>query len=441
MTLPSRHVTEGMHNALNRIYFHAMGLVRDDIDRPMVGVGTAWHGASPAGELPLRVARAAEEGVWSGGATPRQFATIADVDGAGLATLRPGLVTRELVADSVELTVRGHSYDALVAVGAGPLALAGLMLAMCRLDVPSLVVPLAGRAFGSDADADALAVAAETLGLALPGAAAAGDAVATALAAADGAGAGVASRLAEAVDPRQLVTATSLRRAAAKLGELDANPALTIHLAALAVECGVDLSLGDLAGAMGEAAGRPSWVEGSLAPEGALLHGPAARSSGRAQVFDDERAACDWVAAERWPEATVLVVRRQGPLGGPGMPALDALAAVVDRAGAPPGALLVTDGRAPAIHGVACVTAVGPEAAAGGALAALRDGDVVSLDGSAGTIDAAIPDRSWGAAPDPSGEPDLPPALAKYRRTVRPAAWGASTHPGAAAETVRYGDL
>jgi dihydroxy-acid dehydratase len=112
-SLPSHRVTQGMRHAFNRIYFHAMGLTHDDLARPIVGVATAWHGAAAARELPLLVARAAEEGVWRGGAVPRQFATIAEVEGGAL---RPGLVTREVVADSVELTIRGHAYDALIGI-------------------------------------------------------------------------------------------------------------------------------------------------------------------------------------------------------------------------------------------------------------------------------------------------------------------------------------
>lgn len=476
MTLPSRHVTEGMSNALNRIYFHAMGLTREDLTGPLVGVATAWDGAAAVGELPLRVARAAEDGVWAGGATPRQFATVADgganprlPTGATVADgkladrcLHAGLLTRELVADSVELTVRGHSYDALVGVAAAPLALAGLMLAMCRLDIPSVLVPVVS----DDPDAVALAEIAEALGLAPPGATEAGATVAGVLAAATDAGRALGGR----GTARATVTAEALLAAARQC-----DPRLAIHLAALAVECGVELSLGELVGSA-------HWVRGGLAPDGALRTGPATAAAGRARVFDDERAACVRLDAEGWPAGSVLVVRGQGPVGGPAMPVLDLVAAAIARVDTPDDALLVTDGRAPALDGVTCVSAVGPEAAVGGPLATLRDGDAVTLAGgrldgapsgrderatpAGGRLDGAPSGRGgWatpaGRRPDgaPSGRgegatpadgrpdgcgdaPDgLSPALVKYRRTVRPATTGAATHPGGAGETVRYADL
>lgn len=408
--LPSHHITQGMDAALNRIYFHAMGLTREDLDRPLVGVAAAWDGSAPAGDLPLRMARTVEEGVWAGGGTPRQFATIADnVD---------GLVIRELVADSVELTMRGHSYDGLVGVAAGPNALAGLLLALCRLDVPGLIVPVTGAGIAPDPEAQALARAAEALGLALPDP---GPTLTGLIAAATASGAEAGRRLAEGITPRATLTRDALVRASDVLVDF---PALLVHLAAIAHECGVDFDL--------EAAAGTRWIRGSLAPDGAIQHGDQA-ATGTARVFDDEDAACAWVA-DGWPAGSVLVVRQQGPAGAPGMPSLTALAAAIAGAGAPQGALLVTDGRAPAIPGVTCVSAVGPEAAAGGPLARLRDGDVVTL-GAAG-LDAEVGDGVTTPSRDP-----VSPALDKYRRTVGPALIGATTHPGAAAETVRYADL
>lgn len=420
MTRPSTHVTEGMQNALNRIYFHAMGLRRAEIERALVGVATAWHGGSAAGQLPLRVAQAVEEGVWAGGATPRQFATIAEPDPPSPDL---GLLTRELVADSVELTIRGHSYDALVGIGATELSLAGLLLAACRLDIPAVVVPLVGPSLGSPPEATGLAAAVRALGLAPDGSEPVAS-IADALEAGQAAGTTVARRIADGATARTLVTPDALRSAARELTE----PALAVHLAALAVECGLDLTLADLTppGAR--------WIGGDLAPDGALLHGAAAeRRGGRAQVFDDGRSAGAWLATHGWPDGVVLVVRGQGPRGGPGMPWLRELAAHA----APAGALLVTDGRAPSLPGVACVSAVGPEAAAGGPLAALRDGDEIALADSTLSGPAAAARATCAAA-----QPDaaLSPAASKYVRTVGPARSGASTHPGAAHEGVRYAD-
>jgi dihydroxyacid dehydratase/phosphogluconate dehydratase len=416
MTLPSRHVTAGMSNALNRIYFHAMGLTREQIARPIAGVATAWHSSSAAGELPLRVARAAEAGVWAGGATPRQFATVAS---PGTGPLRAGLVVREVVADSVELTIRGHNYDALLGVAADPLALSGLMLAMCRLDVPSVLVPLSGAAFGEQGRE--LALAAEALGLALPGAADAGATLKSALAAADAAGAELGRRIAEGASARGFVDEDALVAAANGLSD----PGLAVHLAALASECGIGLTLAELL---------PSrWVTGSLAPGGALVTGRVRAASGAARVFDGEPAACEWLDGGGWPAGTVVVIRGAGPAGGHGMPALDGFATAAARVGAPAGALLVTDGMAAPIAGVTGVCAVAPEAAAGGPLAGVRDGDAIRLGAS---LDAEPPREGAAATRVP-----LVPVLDKYRRAVGPAAGGATTHPGAAAETVRYAEL
>jgi dihydroxyacid dehydratase/phosphogluconate dehydratase len=384
-----------MNNALNRIYFHAMGLERADIDGPIVGVASAWNSSSAIADMPLRIARAVEEGIWAGGATPREFATIASAqDGPSQ------LMTRELVADSVELTMRGHSYDALVGVTGCPLAMAGLMLAMARLDVPSVLVPL-----GDDPEVLALADAAQVLGLATAGGVSEREAIE------DGREAGelVAARLEEGVTPRQTITADALRAAA--------TPEVAIHLAALARECGIELTLRDLV--------PDNWVQGTLAPEGALLTG--APASGTARVFDDEAAACEFLR-EGWTPGTVVVVRGQGPRGGPGMPALNELAAV-----APAGAVLITDGRLPRIEGVACVSAVAPEAAAGGPIAGLSDGDMITLNGAVNADaagSAAWPESRFTSA-----------AMRKYARVVQPAHVGAATHPGAAGEVTRYGEL
>jgi dihydroxyacid dehydratase/phosphogluconate dehydratase len=405
--LPSRHVTEGMHNALHRIYFHAMGLGEAEIHRPMVGVVAAWDGAAEAGEAPLHVATAAQDGVWAQGATPRQFATIADDERAGGAAT---LVGRELVADSVELTVRGHCYDALVGVSASANALAGLLLALCRLDVAGLVVPLAGTG--------ELAAIAETLGLAPPGAAGARTRGALSALARE-AGRETARRLEAGETARRVVTAQRLRRAAAEL----ADPGHAVHLAAIATECGLAWDVEALVGAPAR------WVRGTLAPDGALVGAVGGTPvSGPARVFDDEERAL----AAGWSAGEVLVVRGQGPAGAPGLRRLDRLAAELATAPAP--ALVVTDGRLHPVGGVPVASLVTPEAAAGGPLATLADGDAVTLGA---TLDAAI--RAGREAARPT--PPTTPVLAKYASLVGPATGGAATHPGARAERRRYADF
>jgi dihydroxyacid dehydratase/phosphogluconate dehydratase len=341
-----------------------------------------------------------------GGATPRKFATVADDAGSGGESGRL-LVSRELVADSVELTVRGHSYDAIVGIATSALGIAGLIMGACRLDIPAVIVPVVAADLGSEDDAFAMAAVAEALGLTVPGAAAAGLSPASARAS----GTRVAELIGEARSARSLVTAEALQRAAAALPDAT----LGVHLAAIAAECGIDLAL--------------PWVTGSLAPDGALVDG-VRPVRGRIAVFDDEPAACAWLERSH-PRGAVIVVRFQGPAGAPGMRRLSDLAAVV-----PDGATVITDGRMPRVDGVTTISAVGPEAAAGGPLALLRDGDTIALDGR---LDVVTPLDGRDAVMPTARS--LPRSWAKYAKTVGPARGGAVTHPGARAETVRYADL
>lgn len=413
--LPSRHVTEGTHAAPQRAFYYALGLDAEDIHRPLVGVVGAWDGASAAADAPLLIAEAVETGVTAGGMTPRRFATIAG---------GPPFIARELVADTVELTMRGHGYDALAGVAASPGAIAGLLLAACRLDVPAAVVPLVSPVVGGDVDARALAAAARALGVA--GEPAEGDTPAGLAAAGRAAGRLVTERVRAGQAPRALVTAATLREAARAVVAAGAAGDLLAHLVALAHEAGVATTLPALATAAGL-----GWAAGTLAPAGALVTGASGAIEARARVFDDEPAAHAWLRREGWPEGVALAIRFQGPRGGPGLPRLSA-----PPAAAPPGALLITDGGAPPLAGVTTIALAAPEAAAGGPLAALRDGDRVRFDG-ASRIDAL----------DAEGAPTAPPRRAlprcweKYVLAVGSAHDGAVTHPGAAGERVRYGDL
>jgi len=428
-TMPSRHVTEGTFAAPQRAFYYAMGLEADDIHRPLVGVVGAWDGASAASDAPLLVAEAVESGVTAGGATPRRFATVADGSARSL-------ISRELVADTVELTVRGHSYDAIVGVGASWPAIAGLMMVACRLDVPAVIVPLASAALGSHDDDFALAAAATAVGLAP--ATEAGLSTAGMLESGRRAGRRVAELLRAGGSARSLVTAESLHDGAVALAGAGAQPDLAAHLVAVAAECGIGLDLEDLVGAMRTIRPDIGWVSGTLAPDGAPVAGGASRIRAAAQVFDDEAAACGWLARHGWPSGVAVVVRFQGPRGGPGLRSLDDLAAAAATA-APSERLLVTDGRVPAIPGVTAVSAAGPEAADGGPLALLRDGDALELDRSAGRIDV-LQDVS-GRAAVRAAPRELPRSWSKYARMVGPVRNGAVTHPGAGAEVIRYADF
>src|SRR6202022_2627618 len=140
--LPSRHVTEGPERAPHRSYYYAMGLTTEQIHQPLVGVATCWNEAAPCNIAWMRRAQAVKHGVASARGTPREFCTITVTDGiaVGHEGMKSSLVSREVIADSVELTMRGHCYDALVCVAGCDKSLPGMMMAMLRLNVPSIFI-------------------------------------------------------------------------------------------------------------------------------------------------------------------------------------------------------------------------------------------------------------------------------------------------------------
>src|SRR5580700_7134259 len=140
--LPSRHVTLGPARAPHRSYYYAMGLTEEDIAKPFVGVATCWNEAAPCNIALSRQAQAAKKGVKESGGTPREFTTITVTDGIamGHAGMKSSLVSREVIADSIELTIRGHCYDALVGVAGCDKSQPGMMMAMCRLNVPAIYI-------------------------------------------------------------------------------------------------------------------------------------------------------------------------------------------------------------------------------------------------------------------------------------------------------------
>ena len=140
--LPSRHATEGPERAPHRSFYYAMGLTTEQIHQPFVGVATCWNEAAPCNIALMRQAQAVKKGVAAGGGTPREFCTITVTDGIamGHAGMKASLPSREVIADSVELTMRGHAYDALIGIAGCDKSLPGMMMAMCRLNVPSIFI-------------------------------------------------------------------------------------------------------------------------------------------------------------------------------------------------------------------------------------------------------------------------------------------------------------
>jgi dihydroxy-acid dehydratase len=564
--LPSRHATVGPDRAPHRSYYFAMGLRRDDIEAPFVGVVTTWNEAAPCNIALARQAQAAKRGVAKAGGTPREFTTITVTDGIAMGHqgMKSSLVSREVIADSVELTVRGHAYDALVGLAGCDKSLPGLMMAMVRLNVPSVFMyggsilpgrfrnrdvtvvdvfeavgqhavgtisdeelhaleevacPSAGSC-GGQFTANTMACVSEAIGLALPGSAGTPAPYETRDQWAEASGEAVMALLANGPRPRDIVTRRSLENAARVVAASGGSTNGGLHLPAIAHEAGIDFDLHDVCEIFRKtpyiadlkpagryvmrdlhAAGgvpllmkalldggfldgdcvtvtgktlaenlatvtfdpdqpvvRPTsdpittWggvigLKGSLAPEGAIVKVAGLKSlkfRGPARCFDTEEDAMAAVQGRRYGEGEVLVIRYEGPKGGPGMREMLSVTSAIYGQGMGDKVALITDGRFSGGTRGFCIGHVGPEAAVGGPIGLLQDGDLIAIDAEAGTLDVELPaeelDRrrqAWQPHPTmyTSG------TLWKYAQTVGPAEKGAVTHPGAKAEVRSYAEL
>ena len=564
--LPSRHVTEGPARAPHRSYYYAMGLTAEDIAKPFVGVVSCWNEAAPCNIALMRQAQAVKKGVASAGGTPREFCTITVTDGIAMGHegMKSSLPSREAIADSVELTIRGHSYDALVGVAGCDKSLPGMMMAMCRLNVPSIFIyggsilpgtfkgkpvtvqdvfeavgkhsvgqmsdsdleileqnacPSAG-ACGAQFTANTMAAVSEAIGLALPYSAGAPAPYELRDKFCMTAGEQVIDLVKQNLRPRDIVTRKALENAAAVVAASGGSTNAALHLPAIAHECGIVFDLFDVAEVfkrtpyiadlkpsgrfvakdLFEAGGVPllmktlldhgfmhgdcitvtgrsmaenlksvAWnpeqdvvrpasrplmatggvvgLRGNLAPEGAIVKvaGMASLSfSGPARCFDGEEACFDAVKNRIYKEGDVLVIRYEGPKGGPGMREMLATTAALYGQGMGGKVALITDGRFSGATRGFCVGHVGPEAAIGGPIALLRDGDIISLDADGGRLDVDLSadelDRRR-AAWQPRGNAFASGYLWKYAQQVGPARHGAVTHPGGAAEKMCYADI
>ncbi|MBM3478325.1 MAG: dihydroxy-acid dehydratase [Alphaproteobacteria bacterium] len=554
--LRSRVAIEGIDRTPHRAFLRAMGLGDDDIARPMVGV-VSTHGETTPCSLTLGPQAAeAKSGVREGGGTPREFTTISVSDGVSMNHLgmRFSLVSRELIADSIEAVMRGHAYDALVGFAGCDKTLPGVMMAMVRCNAPSVFVyggsALPGRWRGRDVTAldsyegvgavmtgrmtreeldeleraclptigscagqftaNTMAMVSEAIGIAPSGSAMlpAVDAQRPALARA--AGRAVMRLLRDGGPmPRDLVTRRSLENACAVVAATGGSTNAGLHIPAIAHEAGIRFTLDDVAevfrrtplladlkpggrfvardvhaiggvavvlralleaGALHEdcptidgrsigeiargaaapdgevvrKAGAPISptggvvvLRGNLCPDGALLKVAGLKSlifEGPARVFEDEEQAVAVVRARGYEAGSVLVVRNEGPKGGPGMREMLGLTALIYGQGMGEKVALLTDGRFSGATRGMCIGYGGPEAAAGGPIALLRDGDVVRIDAGAGTIDMRVDDAelaarraAWRHRP----RERLAGLLEKYAAGVGPAHLGAVTHSGA----------
>lgn len=564
--LPSRHVTQGPERAPHRSYYYAMGLGADDIDRPFVGVATCWNEAAPCNIALARQAQPVKLGVKAAGGTPREFTTITVTDGIamGHAGMKSSLVSREVIADSVELTMRGHCYDALVGLAGCDKSLPGMMMVMVRLNVPSVFIYggsiLPGRFHGKDVTvqdvfeavgnhsagkmtdeelhelecvacpsagscggqftANTMACVAEAIGLALPGSSGAPAPYESRDALCEASGRAVMDLLGKRIRPRDIVTRKSLENAATVVAASGGSTNAGLHLPAIAHEAGIDFDLDDVcaifrrtpyiadlkpagryvAKDMYDVGGVPVLLKalldggfihgdcltvtgrtmaenladvvvsagqdvilptsrplsttggvvglkGSLAPQGAIVKiaGLAElKFRGPARCFDSEEMCFEAVSRRDYREGDVLVIRYEGPRGGPGMREMLSTTAALYGQGIGGKVALITDGRFSGATRGFCVGHVGPEAAVGGPIALVRDGDVIALDAEAGTIELEVaPDElaRRHAAWKPRSHDFQSGALWKYAQLVGDACSGAVTHPGGRAETHIYADV
>ena len=564
--LPSRYVSVGPESAPHRSYYYAMGMTEEEINQPFVGVATCWNEAAPCNISLSRQAQAVKLGVKAKQGTPREFTTITVTDGIamGHAGMKSSLVSRDLIADSVELTMRGHCYDAMVTLAGCDKSLPGMMMVMVRLNVPSIFMYggsiLPGRFKGrdvtvqdvfeavgahsagemSDEDlhlmecvacpsagscggqftANTMACVSEAIGLAVPGSAGAPAPYESRDAYAEASGQMVMDLLEKNIRPRDIVTKEALINAARIIACSGGSTNGGLHLPAIANEAGIDFDLFDVADIfkdtpyiadlkpggkyvakdMYEIGGVPVLMKalldggyfngdcmtvtgktigenlegvkvpgdqdviystakpitptggvvglkGNLAPDGAIVKVAGMdtlKFSGPARVFDCEEDAFACVEQRSYKEGEVFVIRYEGPKGGPGMREMLSTTAALYGQGMGDKVALITDGRFSGATRGFCIGHVGPEAAVGGPIGLLKDGDVITIDAVEGTLDVDLSDeelaerrKDW----KPREHDYQSGALWRYAQTVGDARGGAVTHPGAKAEKHVYADI
>jgi dihydroxy-acid dehydratase len=566
--LPSRHVTEGPERAPHRSYLYAMGLTSEQIHQPFVGVASCWNEAAPCNISLMRQAQAVKKGVASAGGTPREFCTITVTDGIAMGHegMKSSLVSRDVIADSVELTMRGHCYDGLVGLAGCDKSLPGMMMAMLRLNVPSIFIyggsilpgnfrgkpvtvqdlfeavgkysvgdmsiedlneletvacPSAG-ACGAQFTANTMATVSEAIGLALPYSAGAPAPYEIRDRFCMTAGEMVMELIARNIRPRDIVTLKALENAATVVAASGGSTNAALHLPAIAHECGIKFDLFDVAEifkktpyvadlkpggkyvakdlfevggipllmktlldhgflhgdcltvtgrTIAENMAKVQWnpdqdvvypadkpitvtggvvgLKGNLAPEGAIVKVAGMAQDqltfkGPALCFDNEESCFEAVSNKTYKEGCVFVIRYEGPRGGPGMREMLSTTAALYGQGMGTKVALITDGRFSGATRGFCIGHVGPEAAVGGPIALVRDGDIIEIDAVKGTIELHVPEaelaerhKAWQPRKTDFGSG----ALWKYAQIVGPAVNGAVTHPGGFGETKIYADV
>jgi dihydroxy-acid dehydratase len=548
--LPSRITVEGLDRAPHRAFLRALGLSDADLAKPFVGVASTDGRVTPCNALLGELAREACAAVREAGGVPFDFASVSVADSMSMnhGGMRYSLVSRELIADGVEAVARGHAYDALVAFAGCDKTLPGMMMAMVRLDLPSVFVyggaALPGRWHGRDVTvldtyeavgavlagdmqeqelrelervclptlgscpgqftANTMAMVSETLGLALPGSAT--------LPAVASQRSGMSRKSGEAVMrllkdggplPRELVTKKSLENACAAVAATGGSTNAGLHIPAIAHEAGIRFTLDDFArvakrtpliadmkpggrflakdlhaaggvytvlkallahGALhgdcltlagetlekalsrhadpdGEVVKRTPIsrtgglvvLKGNLAPDGALIKVAGLKSlqfEGRARVFDSEEACMAVVRERTYREGEVLVIRYEGPKGGPGMREMLGVTALLYGQGMGEKVALLTDGRFSGATRGMMIGYASPEAAAGGALALVRNGDLIRIDAERATLDLMVPRSELHKRKARIPKRAVTGVLEKYAALVGSAHLGAVTHGG-----------
>ncbi len=564
--LPSRHVSVGVKSAPHRSMYYAMGLKRADIEKPFVGVATTWNEAAPCNITLSRQAQSAKKGIKLAGGTPREFTTITVTDGIamGHAGMKSSLISREVIADSVELTMRGHCYDALIGLAGCDKSLPGLMMVMLRLNVPSVfiyggsILPgnykgkdvtivdvfegvgkhstgkmskkdlfelessacPSGGSCGGQFTANTMACVSEAIGLALPGSAGTPAVYETRDKFAVSSGEAVMNLLEKNIRPRDIVTKKSLENAAVIVAASGGSTNAALHLPAIANEAGIKFTLEDVtkiskktpyiadlkpggkyvAKDLYEIGGVPILIKslldggflhedcmtvsgktigenhkdivfpndqkvvyktskpisssggfvglkGNLAPDGAIIKIAGLKKkkfTGKAKCFDGEQSALNAVLEKKIKQGDVIVIRYEGPKGSPGMPEMLSTTGAIYGQGLGEKVALITDGRfSGGTHGIS-IGHVGPEAAVGGPIGLIKNGDIIEINIHKGLLKVHLTNKEllkrkkkW----KPKKIEYTSGTLWKYSQLVGPAYKGAVTHPGASKEKECYADI
>ena len=564
--LPSRHTTVGAERAPHRSFYYAMNLTEEDVAKPFVGVVSTWNEAAPCNIALMRQAQSVKKGVHENKGTPREFCTITVTDGIAMGHegMKSSLISREIIADSTELTVRGHCYDALVGLAGCDKSLPGLMMAMCRLNVPSVFMyggsilpgkfkgkdvtvvdvyeavgmheagkmsdedlrelelaacPSAG-ACGGQFTANTMACVSEAIGLALPYSSGTPAPYEERDKYALESGKQVMELLKQKIRPRDIVTIEALKNAAVIVAATGGSTNAALHLPAIANECGIKFDIMDVAEIfkktpyladlkpggkyvakdMFEAGGVPMLLKtlldggfingdcltvtgktmgenlknvefnkdqdvirpytnpitptggvvglkGNLALDGAIVKVAGMKRlnfKGKAKCFDSEEEAFKAVKEKKYNVGDVIVIRYEGPKGGPGMREMLSTTAAIYGQGMGEKVALITDGRFSGATRGFCIGHVSPEAYVGGTIALLKDGDEIEIDAEKGTIEVNLSHKELEQRKN-NWKPKEPNfgsgTLWKYAQSVGSAKTGAVTHPGAKAEKQVYADI